>query len=374
MVSNVVLMGQLILPLILSWQYSKTDVKIQSTYKHVLVIYILILAMMACNPLNNTIFHGIVGFVIHLGFWCLLLCYLKVEKLVDVEMLDNFLYFILIVETIVASLQYSLPADHILNRYAIEDKIVDGIGDANRTSGTLSYIQGFGSLCGFYSFFCWYLINTNKKPQLVVGSIVLTLYCSLMVGGRGPVFSALIVLALAVYENRARMAYYIKYTALIAVVVAIMLMFYNPFGGVSLALNNWTDRTESLAKRGEQSHRIYKMFFTPFLYHGEQPLFGAGLGSDYQGTNAMFGASETKKQYGYMEEEGERIVFEGGYLLYFIRIGLFIIVLSTLKIKRLSKMMLFMLNVNAIIVFNTFNTFFLAMGLIWVNHKNKDYG
>ncbi|KAA6351943.1 hypothetical protein EZS27_000740 [termite gut metagenome] len=370
MVSNVVLLGQLLLPLLLSWQYSKTDVKIQSPYQEVLIIYILILTVMALNPLNLTIFHGIIGVVIHLGFWCLLLVYLKVAKLVDVEQLDNFLFFLLIVETVLASMQYGLPAGHILNRYAVDGKAVDTIGDANRTSGTFSYIGGFGALCGFYSFFCWYLINTNKKPVIVVVSMVLTLYCALMCGGRGPVFTALIILALAVYENQAKMSYYIKYIALIGAVVAIMLMFNNPFGGISRALDNWTDRTEQLAEGGEQSHRIYRMFFTPLMYHGEQPLFGAGLGSDYQGTNAMFGTSETKQQYGYTEEEAERIVFEGGYLLYFIRVGLFILVISSLKIKRLSKIALFILNVNGMIIFNIFNTFFVAMGFIWIN-QNK---
>jgi hypothetical protein len=369
-ISNVLLFGQLFLPLVLAWQYSKTKENIKNPYQPVLIIYTFILCIMAINPLNHTVFHGIIGFVIHLGFWYLLLAYLKVSNLVDVKQLDNFLFFILVVETVLASMQYSLPPDHILNRYAIETNSIANIGENIRVTGTFSYLGGFGALCGFYSFFCWYLINTNKKPVFVVATIVMTLWCAMMNGGRSPVFTAIILFSLAVYENREKMERYVKHFALIVSVVAILLVFYNPFGGISKAWNNWSDRTEQLAERGEQSTRIYRIFLTPFMYHGDQPVFGAGLGSDYQGANAMFGASETLQKYGYMEEEAERIVFEGGYLLYLIRIALFIIVLSAMKIKRLSKIALFILNVNGLITFNTYMTFFLAMGFIWIN-KSK---
>jgi hypothetical protein len=370
-ISNVLLFGQLLLPLVLAWQYSKINVKNDNLYKHVLVIYVLILAMMACNPLNHTIFHGIIGFIIHLGFWYLLLAYLNVANWVNVKQLDNFLFLILVIETVLASMQYSLPANHILNRYVREMDAIANIGENIRVTGTFSYLGGFGSLCGFYSFFCWYLINTNKKPLLVVTAIVLTLWCAMMNGGRSPVFTTIILFAIALYENREKIRRYVKYFALITFSIAVLLFFYNPFGSV---WDNWKDRTEQLAERSEQSHRIYRMFFIQFMYHGEQPVFGAGLGSSYQGTNQMFGTSEIWQKYGYMEEEAERIVFEGGYLLYLIRIGLFIVVLSALNIKRLSKIALFILYVNAFITFNTYNTFFLAMGLIWINYReNKEF-
>lgn len=375
--SDILLFGQLILPIVLSWQYNKTKITIKNSYGSILILYFLVLLFLAVNPLNHTIFHGIIGIIIHLGFWYLLLAYLKIADFVEIRQLDNFLIALLIIETILASIQYSLPPDHIINRYSAGDSTGISIGDGIRVTGTFSYLGGFASMVIFYGFFTWSLLNRNQKPILVIVSMILCIYLALMSGGRGNFITICVLIAVGIYENIEKGNKYFRYFFRIGLVILIISVFFNPIQPIIRTWDNFYGRTSELTERGESTGRIYKNYFSAFLYHGNQPLFGAGLGSDYQGANAIFGISDTKQQYGYTEEEGERIVFEGGYLLYLTRIALFLIVLSSMKIKRLSKVILFILFFNKLLVFNTYMTFFVAMGFIWVNQtglvKSKEY-
>jgi hypothetical protein len=373
-ISNVLLFGQLLLPLILAWQYSKTNDKIKNPYKALLMVYFFILCMMALNPLNHTIFHGIFGIIIHFGFFYLVLAYPKIADKVNVDKLDNFLFIILVVETVLASIQSGLPSEHILNRYAKEGMNAAIVGDAIRVTGTFSYLGGFGSLVIFYSFYIWSLLNRNKKPWLIFISIILTLYCGLMVGARGTVIWAVIVITLGFYENRATVAKkYIRQFIGITIIIGVLSIFTNPFKSVEKALDNWLDRTIQLAESGEQASRINQIF--NIFQDYEYPIFGAGLGATYQGATQIFGVSDALRRHGFLEGEGERIVFEGGYFLLFVRIALFLVIVSSIKTKRLSKWVLFFLLYNSMLVFNTYGAFFLAMGLIWINQKNENnYG
>jgi hypothetical protein len=371
--SNIILFGQLLLPLILGWQYSKTNDKTKNIYQAALVIYFLILCMMAANPLNHTIFHGILGIIIYFGFFYILLSCPKVMNKVNIDNLDSFLFIILVFETVLASIQYALPGDHILNRYTKEsaDMAAAIVGDAVRVTGSFSYLGGFGSLVSFYSFFVWSLVNRNKKPWMILISIFLTLYCGLMIGSRGSVIWAAIVIALGFYENsKTVVKKYIAQFAGIALVIGIVSIFFNPFKSVERAFDNWNDRTTQLAESGEQAGRINEMFFNIFQDY-EYPVFGAGLGSTYQGANTILGISDALKRHGYLEGEKERIVFEGGYFLLFVRIVLFIVILSSLRIKRVSKLLLLFILYNSSLAFNTYGAFFIAMGLIWINNKQK---
>ncbi|GHT53490.1 hypothetical protein FACS189446_1030 [Bacteroidia bacterium] len=368
-VSNLLLFGQLILPLILAWQYTQTTFIIKKAYRHISVIYFIILLLLAVNPLNHTIFHGIIGIIIHFGFWYLLLAYLQVSDVVEIKQLDYYIIGLLILETVLASIQYNLPPTHILNRYSVDDSVGISIGNGIRVTGTFSYLGGFAAMTMFYGFFIWSLLNRNQKPVLLVISVILSIYMAFMSGGRGNVVTLLSLIAVGIYENIFKTTQYIKYLLGIGAAIILLSVFFNPLQPIMRAWDNFYDRFDNLTETGESYNRIYRNYLSALLYHGSQPVFGAGLGSDYQGANAVFGASETKQQYGYMEEEGERIVFEGGYFLYFIRIGLFVIVLSAMRIKRLSKVILFLLFFHKLLVFQTYATFFIAMGFIWINQS-----
>ena len=366
-ISNVLLFGQLLLPLILAWQFLKLGHAGSKRYTSVIVLYCLILLLMAANPLNNTIFHGIFGFVIHAGFFCLIFAYLNIANLkINLQQLDNFLILLLVLETILASIQYNLPITHVLNKYGVENfQNTAAIGENVRATGTFGYLGGLQTMVGFYSFFAWSLAN-RRNVRLFFIVLVVTGYLSLLTGSRGAFFSFVILGAVTFYENNRMIRTFLKQIVGITLLTVLLFVFFNPFTQVAKVWNNFEQRTVSLNERGESSHRIYRQYLSAFLYHGEQPLFGAGLGSDYQGANAMFGTSITKQKYGYMEEEAERVVFEGGYTLYFIRLLLLAIALSAMRIKRLSKIILFILFMNSLI-FNTYMIFFITMGFIWVN-------
>jgi hypothetical protein len=371
--SNIILLGHLFLPLLVAWQCSKIKINKKNPYKPILVVFFLILCLMASNPLNHTIMHGILGIIIHFGFWCLLFVYLQYADSISIKQLDACLLILLIIETILASIQYNLQGDHILNRYVTGEENSAMVGDALRTSGTFSYLGGFGAMITFYGFYSWSLLRRNVKPILFFISMSLTLYLALLSGSRGVAFTVLILIAMGIIENRSKLKAYIPQAIAIGIVlIFVSILFANPFRQVDRALDNFVDRTKSMNEIGETAPRIDDAIFSAFRYHGSQPLTGAGLGATYQGAVKLFGMSDTYKEYGYMEAEPVRIVFEGGYILYLLRIGFFILVLSAMKIARWEKIMLFCLFVNGMIVFNTFMTFFLAMGLIWINRNKTD--
>jgi hypothetical protein len=334
---------------------------------------------MAMNPLNHTIFHGIIGFVIHAGFWCMMLVYLNIANTkINLDKLDNILIIVLIIETILTSIQYNLPPGHILNRYAAESDFVAQIGENIRVTGTFSYLGGFQALVIFYSFFAWSLLNREKYKLAVIVTLV-TGYLSLLTGARNAVISFIILTIIMIYENKNTIKKHVTQIVGITSLICLLVIFMDMFKIVEKPLDNFEKRTTKLNKDGESSNRIYRQYLGAFMYHGEQPVFGAGLGSAYQGTNSVWGKSDIIKAYGYYEEEAERIVIEGGYFLYLIRIILFIIILSALQIKKISKWVLFILFVNGLLVYHTYMTLFIALGFIWVNQskltnlKNKKY-
>ena len=114
-------------------------------------------------------------------------------------------------------------------------------------------------------------------------------------------------------------------------------------------------------------NRIENQFFGAFQYHGNHPLFGIGLGSSYQGATGIFGTSNLITTYGYLEDEAERIVVEGGFLLYFFRLFVFIAFLRILGIPFWTKFLIFALFSGAMLTFNIYLGIFFALGLIWVD-------
>jgi hypothetical protein len=178
---------------------------------------------------------------------------------------------------------------------------------------------------------------------------------------------------MGIIENKQKIKKYVPYMIGIGILLVFVFIFFNnSFQSVNKAWDNFDERTQSLSEEGEAESRMNNMFFSPFHYHGSQLLFGSGLGATYQGIQQVFGVSDTVKAYGYMESESERIVFEGGYTLFLLRVLLFILVLSAIKIARWEKWVIFLLFINGMIVFNTYMTFFLAMGLIWLNSSSNN--
>jgi hypothetical protein len=293
------------------------------------------------------------------------------------------------IEIVLGFVQYQLPADHILNKYAAinqlgENQTVALVGSSVRITGTFSYISGYTAFLIFVIFFIWTLIRANYNKRIISFLLSGTLFATLMTGSRSSVFFILIILFLIFYSEFTIETINSFLKSLIFPFL-FLIMFLLAKGSVGIenivgnAFSNFEERRISNAQTGEQSRRITwdlnELFFeSRFKY----PLFGVGLGSTYQGATSVFGTSDYVKEYGYYENELPRIVLEGGFFLLIIRIGLFIWLFSWLELNNLSKIVCFFVFIYAIpIVFNIYNSIFLAFGLIFLDNisisKKEEY-
>ena len=76
-ISNVLLLGHVILP----WVYYALAAGNRRKYFPLLALFGGILLLMAVNPLNLTVYHGIFGLLLHLGFWLIGFHYLENRQL-----------------------------------------------------------------------------------------------------------------------------------------------------------------------------------------------------------------------------------------------------------------------------------------------------
>ena len=136
-----------------------------------LIPYALMLTAMALNPMNLTLFHGIFGFILHFGFWSLMLVYLNEREAFPIENLVKVMLIVCFAETLLTFVQFGLPTSHFLNRYenAGADEVAGFENDGGvRVIGTFSYIAGYGSLLFFIGLFVWALMVQKKQSTPVI--------------------------------------------------------------------------------------------------------------------------------------------------------------------------------------------------------------
>src|SRR5205823_8969299 len=147
--NNTILAIQLSIPF--SFLFLVRSKQLHSPFKPLLIAYIFLLVLLAINPMNYTIFHGIFGIILHLGFW--MACFFYFENKEYFELHDLFKLFIAIsiAEVVLGFIQYTLPASHILNKYVNESSIADiaMVGNSVRVTGTFSYLAGYAAFFVF---------------------------------------------------------------------------------------------------------------------------------------------------------------------------------------------------------------------------------
>ncbi len=374
-VGNIILAIQLSLPLLFYFSL-KNQFKWISAYsnlKSVFRFFVACLILLALNPLNLTIFHGILGILLYLALWLPIYTYLGMKESFEIEKLDNIIFIILAIQLIISGLQYTLPGDHILNVFASGKTNDAPVGDAMRASGTFSYLGGLQALMVFWGFFSWYSIIHNKNAILIFIIILSGFVCAAFTGSRSTIIYYSVFTFIGAISSGKLKSYSQKLIPFF-VVISILLFFFpnNPiYNIINRSSENFQKRIEVGNRSGETNDRINNQFFSAFKYHGNYLIFGVGLGSTYQGATAVFGTSPNVASYGYLEDEPERIVVEGGYLLYFLRLFIFFNFLYVLSIPRWSKFIIFILFMNALVTFNIFMSIFLALGLIWVDRAHS---
>lgn len=366
--SNFIFFIQLLLPALLYVVVSQTRLKSGFKMPWLFGLFILYMIVCALNPKNQTYFHGIFGLVIHLAFWLGLVTYYKWKQYFELEKFVGLIVLILVGEVILASVQYALPGDHVLNRFSTGEENTSFVGSAVRVAGTFSFIGGFQAWVTLYGFLIWFLIVLEFPSVLIISVFVLSLFAGFVCGGRGSVgyltITTLFSFIITGFLGK-------NFINIIVSLLFLGSMIYF-FGGdlvkrFDVAYDNFASRVEQGNETGEVETRLIGSFTEIIDFRGNYPIYGIGLGSTYQGANILFGESVYAKEYGYYESEAGRIVLEGGYILFFLRIILFIVLLQYSSIPPIGKWFMFILFVNNMIIFNIYLGIFFFLGFIFVD-------
>lgn len=331
------------------------------------LIFLAYLIIAAFNPKNHTLYHGLFGLVIHMGFWVALVSFYQNRASFELENLVGFFVMILVVEVALAYVQYSLPAEHILNIKSNGMAVDATVGDAVRVSGTFSYIGGFQVMITFYGFLIWFLIILDFPFIVIALVFALSVFAALMSGSRGSMILFLFISAFAFLQSGFLFRRFIN-VALTCVILTIFLYFFGNKVSVVFdqAYNNFSERVEWGLEAGETEDRFEEPFKDVLNFKGKYPIYGIGLGSTYQGANIIFGESFYAKEFGGYEGELGRIILEGGFILFFLRIILLLVFLRYSYIPASGKAIVVIFFLACVVVFNTYQTIFLLFGIMLV--------
>ncbi len=382
-VGNFILLIQLLLPFLISLKHNQFSLP---SRQKIFRFYIFYLIISSFNPLNHSLFHGLLGFVLYLGFWWLIIYYYENRHYIDIRpLIPTFIYFCSF-EIALGFIQYQLPADHFLNKYAAieqlgNDQVVASVGNAVRITGSFSYISGYTSFLIFAILFLWTLIRAGYNSKIIAFLFSGILVVTLMSGSRGSALFTLIIFLLIFFSefNLVTIIGFLR-SLFFPIILMTFLLTLKGLSGfestINNAFSNFEERRTINAQSGEQEQRIFSDLNELFIdYRGNYPLFGVGLGATYQGATTVFGTSDYVKEYGYYEGELPRIVLEAGFIMLAFRFALFFWLLSWLELNKLSKFVCFFVFTYGVgNTFNIYNAIFLALGLIFLDNialKNK---
>jgi hypothetical protein len=368
--SNVVLFIQLILPFVLFSLYKGCKYKPATVF--ILIIYSLLLFAQAVNPLNQTLYHGVFGIFLHLGVWLLLFQYIDNKDQFPIERMVPLFIVLLVIQIGLGSIQYSLPPSHFLNQYAnVEEKIISEMGSGVRVTGTFSYLSGYSAFLFGWNLAVWAVFLLRFPAWVGYGGILFGILGALMSGSRASVAFTIILGVIALLSNLSGKKLISRVIGL-SIVGFMVLGFAFQTSFIKKTVENFMMRVTGNIESGESSDRTIGVVEEIINFKGKYAFFGVGLGSTYQGSNKIWGETIFLRQYGGYEEEPERIILEGGLLLFFFRFGLFAYLLHRMKIPAFPFLILFALMfISMPIVFNVFNAFYFYFGIILVDRAYK---
>jgi len=286
-------------------------------------LYGLALIFFALNPLNSTILHGMMGFILHFGLWLTCFIYIQNRDVFPFERLVRLAIIILSIEFILGIFQYSLPHTHFLNKYIDDEAGANAfVGDRVRISGTFSYISGFKAFLAFCGFFIWALAINRSNILIRYILTFFTFLAVMMSGSRSAIIIFALPVAASIIEDLLQPQTRIVGGITLGIALFVLPFLYSNIELVSIAVDNYMLRVENGAE-GDQDRRIFGPLEEALNFRGDQPVFGVGLGATYAGVNSVLGKSYYVLDYGYYEEIAERIILEGGFVLFFLRIIMF---------------------------------------------------
>ncbi|WP_423149077.1 hypothetical protein [Rubrolithibacter danxiaensis] len=340
-------------------------------------IYFFYLCISTANPLSPTIYHGLAGIIIHLAFWLVLFIYISNREAFNHKIFFKFVFILIIAESILAIIQYKLPAGSYLNRYATEEAStattnVAAVGNAIRVTGSFSYLSGFTGFMLFFQLFTFALLYSMKRPYVpFIILSVLGLVLSFISGSRAAVFLYIILytsfLVFQVsYNQIKRIVPPILISTLLLVLLNIGLgdpLKFSDF--IVEAYTNFSTRVETSGT--ESDGRIWGPVTIIFSNNFPNWFWGNGLGIGYQGVNSIFGTSRIALKYG-TEDEIRRTIIEGGYILLFFKLILIYFAVNYLSLNKIfSAIMLIFIFIYVPLSSNAYNAIFLLLGLIYLD-------
>lgn len=377
--SNAIFGIQLLIPL--SFIFFKNAFHFDYKQRNIFVVlltYIFILLLLAANPLGATLGHGILGIVMHLGFWLPMFIYVKNPEAFKLEKLVPLFIILCFAQVILGSIQSTLPTDAWLNRYAVTEGegFADAlVGDAVRVSGTFSYISGYNSFMLFYTLLACVLIKIRYQPFILIPFIAIGYYGCLISGSRGTVYSYLIIIGIYVLTSvNIKANSKLIGGALLVILVGGFFNFIlqdplNIYEKFAKSSNNFEERTEGASDntKGRVTGAIDELVYLEF----DHDIIGVGLGSTYQGANALFGYNPNLKGEGF-ETEFKRVVLEGGYILLVLRLVMFFYLMRFLKGSLFFKLTIFTLSLFVFsIIYNTYNAFYFMLGIALIDRVSR---
>ncbi len=366
-VNNIILVIQLFMPFVLV-ALMKREKPVLSYFP--LVPYAILLVFFAANPMNMTIFHGIFGFIMHFGFWLMLFTYLNERAAFPIENLIKPFIIVCLIQGIICSFQFTMPIDHLINRYESGESTSGFEGGMVRVSGTFSYIGGYAAFLYFFGFLIWALMVAQKQKISVI--LLLAAFCIVGAFMNGSRTTTLFVVACIGFGF---MSYGKGVDKIrVAAITAFLLIFASifnvgaKFSAINAAYDAFMGRVEYGQRTGESGNRAYETIAETLIFDSANPLFGLGLGATYQGATQTWGVSHYVTDYGFYEEEPERILLEGGYALLLIRALLFGLMIKQLKIPLIYAIpTMIYLFFFAQMVSSTFQSCFTFFGIIIVD-------
>ncbi|HTN20037.1 MAG TPA: hypothetical protein VL125_06160 [Pelobium sp.] len=378
-ISNAILGIQLLIPL--SFIFFKNAFHFDYRQRNIFVVllsYIFVLLLLAANPLGATLGHGILGLVMHLGFWLPMFIYVKDPEAFKLEKLIPLLILFCFAQVVLGSIQSALPPEAWLNRYAVTEGegFADAlVGDSVRVSGTFSYISGYNSFMLFYTLLACVLIKVRYQPFILIPFLAIGYYGCLISGSRGTTYSYLIIIGIYVLTSvNIKANSKLIGGALLVVFVGGFFNFvlqdplhiYEKFAQSS---QNFEDRAEGTSDntKGRITGAIDELVDLEF----EHDIIGVGLGSTYQGAIALFGFNRNLNGEGF-ETEFKRVVLEGGYILLILRFVMFFYLMQFLKGNFFFKLTIFTLSLFVFsIIYNTYNAFFFMLGIALIDRVSR---
>ena len=262
----------------------------------------------------------ILGLITH--FWFLPLIFLVPMVFNTEEKILKFfkaIAYLSLAIFILGVIQYFSPHGSIINQYApndvVEDLAVATVGEYARITGVFSYIGPYNTYLGFALLVILYLVLIGKLTKLETlvfyAGLLLGVMNLIMTGSRAPVavfiVQALIFLFI-IFHFKGKVKK-IKKKVLVRFAVAIPLLLfillYTDKGNA--ALTALLDRAKSA---GDTSSRIVRVYTTPFDFVRPAGLIGYGIGTAYQGSNAL--VNDWGDMPRNFEEEWGRILLELG--------------------------------------------------------------